>query len=295
MKNTSISRILIFLTLTFLSLNSWSQTNLENEYKPATQSETTIKNIHLIKNIRYGAIPKIAEDSISDRLLDLYVPEPIKAKTPLPVIVFIHGGGFTGGDKGLSELCVNLASEGFAVASINYTLVLKYKKAEGTSCTANMSKGLPKNGFHPLLIEAIQTASADAVLALSWIKNNAKLYNLDLNRVAISGGSAGSMTALYTTYVSNQKVIKIKAVVDLWGGLEDVNLIKKGAAPVLIYHGDLDKLINVDFAYALKKRMDKIGSTNSEIHILEGKGHAQYKYITENKIKEITTFLKANL
>ena len=292
---TRVNKILTLLMLIFFSLNVKSQTIVKKNYLPPSQSETSVGSTHIIKNIRYGAIPEIADDSISDRLLDLYLPQAKKTEKSLPVIVFIHGGGFTGGDKGLTELCGNLAAEGFAVASINYTLTLKYKKAEGTSGTANMSKGIPKNGFHPLLNEAIQTASADAVLALSWIKNNSKKYNLDINKVAISGGSAGSMTALYTTYVSNQKVIKIKAVIDLWGGLENVDLIKKGAAPLLIYHGDLDKLINVDFAYALKKRMDEIGSTNSQIHIMEGKGHAQYNYIAKNKIQEITKFLTTNL
>lgn len=290
-----ISKFLILLILIFFCLNVKSQSSLKDNYLPPNQSETSIGNIHIIKNIRYGAIPEIANDSISDRLLDLYLPQAQKTEKPLPVIVFIHGGGFTGGDKGLTELCINLAAEGFAVASINYTLTLKYKKAEGTSGTANMSKGIPKNGFHPLLNEAIQTASADAVKALTWIKNNSSKYNLDSNKVAISGGSAGAITALYTTYVSNQKVIKIKAVIDLWGGLENVDLIKKGAVPLLIYHGDLDKLINVDFAYALKKRMEEIGSTKSEIHIMEGKGHAQYSYIAKNKVQEITEFLKANL
>jgi para-nitrobenzyl esterase len=292
---TRVNKILTLLMLIFFSLNVKSQTIVKKNYLAPSQSETSIGSTHIIKNIRYGAIPEIADDSISDRLLDLYLPQAKKTEKPLPVIVFIHGGGFTGGDKGLTELCGNLAAEGFAVASINYTLTLKYKKAEGTSGTANMSKGIPKNGFHPLLNEAIETASKDAVLALSWIKNNSKKYNLDINKVAISGGSAGSMTALYTTYVSNQKVINIKAVIDLWGGLENVDLIKKGAAPLLIYHGDLDKLINVDFAYALKKRMDEIGSTNSQIHIMEGKGHAQYNYIAKNKIQEITKFLTTNL
>ena len=70
---------------------------------------------------------------------------------------------------------------------------------------------------------------------------------------------------------------------------------KKNAPVILIYHGDVDKLINVDYAYALQKRMKELGSEKSVIHILEGKGHAQYKYIAANKIDEIAEFLKANL
>lgn len=295
MKNPTITKYFITSVFVLFCFTVSAQTKNKIDYKPPTQVEKKLDELRLIQNIRYGAIPEIAADSTSDRILDLYLPATTNKK-PLPILVFIHGGGFTGGDKSVTELCSNLAKQGFAVASINYTLVLKYKKDKAASGSANMAKGLPKNGkFYPLLNEAIETASADAVMALSWLKTNAKNYNLDINRVAISGGSAGSMTALYTAYVSKQKVVQIKAVVDLWGGLENVNNIQKDAAPLLIYHGDVDALINVEYAKALKTRMDEIGSTKSEMHIMEGKGHAQYGYIAKSKIMEIATFLRANL
>src|SRR6476661_5922105 len=130
-----------------------------------------------------------------------------------------------------------MANQGFAVVSINYRLTLKYKKVSGASCSGNMSKGLPADGkFHPVLNEAVSNASDDAVCALKWIKYNAVKYGLNTNKVAISGGSAGGMTALHVTYVSNQKILPIKAVVNLWGGLENVNVISKNAAPILTYH-----------------------------------------------------------
>src|SRR5690606_3230219 len=155
----------------------------------------------------------------SDRTLDLYLPA--HRNTKLPVFLFVHGGGFAGGDKGnrsTQAFCEKLAKHGFAVLSINYYLTLKHEKTAGASCTANMSKGLPTNGFHPKLREAVENASNDTQLALQWIKDNDDTYGFDLSSIALSGGSAGAMTVLYTAYRANQQVLPIKAVVNLWGG-----------------------------------------------------------------------------
>lgn len=278
------------LTGLILFLGLWFTSNTV-----LAQSKSIVSSdLKVLRNIRYGEQrPDLKQDTTSDRVLDLYVPSAKKEK--LPVFVFIHGGGFSGGDKsGTKALCSKIASYGYAVVSINYYLTLKHEKVSGASCSGNMSKGLPVKGFHPKLEEAIKTASDDTQLALKWIKDKGKEYGLDTRSIAISGGSAGAMTALYTAYVSNQKTLPIKAVVNLWGGLEDSNLIKKGAAPLLTFHGDQDKLIHVDYAYDLDKKMKEKGN-QVLTNICEGKGHAIYGFITAEKTDEIDAFLKKNL
>lgn len=53
--------------------------------------------------------------------LDLYVPE--KADGPLPLIIWIHGGGWqSGGKEGCPPLRAGYVSRGYAVASVNYRL-----------------------------------------------------------------------------------------------------------------------------------------------------------------------------
>jgi acetyl esterase/lipase len=289
----SLLFFLFFLINTSILKVAAQETAQKNYTSPLQKQRILGNNINLIKNIRYAPIPEIATDSTSDRILDLYLPQKDIKKTSLPVFIFIHGGGFTGGDKGgVLDLCSKIADQGFAVVSINYRLTLKYKKVSGASCSGNMSKGLPTNGkFHPVLNEAICNASDDAISALKWVKDNASQYNLDTNKIVISGGSAGAMTALYVAYASKQKVLPIKAVVSLWGGLENTNVITKNAAPILIYHGDLDDTINIAYAYAIKDRMDSIGSQKSQLQVLKDKGHAQYKFIADNKVGEIVSFL----
>ena len=97
--------------------------------------------------------------------LDLYFPE--KFPGPLPVIVWIHGGGWSRGRK---ERCpaVALVNDGYAVASIDYRL----------SSTAPF----------PAQIE-------DCKAAVRWIRANASKYNLHPDHIGVWGHSAGGHLA----------------------------------------------------------------------------------------------------
>lgn len=285
----SFLRHLIILVLLAIS---FSGNSMKNSDLPSCKNNKAIAEVEVIKNLRYGKTPKgIEVNSSSDRQLDLYLPQNIEDK--LPVLIFIHGGGFSGGDKGaITDLCNKISAHGIAVVSINYYLTLKHEKVEGVSCSADMAQGIPANGFHPHLRKAVSNASEDTGKAMKWVKKNSKKYGFDLSSVSLAGGSAGAMTALYTAYISEQKVLPVKSVVNLWGGLENPELVKRNAPPVLSYHGDQDKLIHIDFSYILHKHLEKIGDTKSQFHVLENKGHAMYKLIAKEKVEEIVDFLK---
>jgi para-nitrobenzyl esterase len=280
----------LMLFFTAADANAWQQQSSGKATDLLAEKKVEVK---IIRDIRYASAPETFEaDSTSDRKLDVYTPVNT-TKEKLPVILFIHGGGFSGGDKkSTAAVCNSFSSLGYAVVSINYRLELKRKKVQGASAGANMAKGVPEKGFHPALSNAVSIASEDAQLALKWIKENASKYNFNTAKVVISGGSAGGMTALYTAYMSNQKVLPIKAVVNLWGGLEQTSPINKKSPALLTYHGDLDKIIHVDFAHALHKQMEKAGHPQAELRIMEGLGHAQYNVIAKEKAVEIDAFLK---
>ena len=261
----------------------------------AVLAQTGENPVRRIKNIRYAPVPPAPfdNDSSCDRTLDLYLPDESAGKER-PVLLFIHGGGFAGGDKGgNATLCEKMARSGVAVVSVNYRLYLKYHKTTGASAGANMAKGLPADGrFHPELAKAIGIAAEDAVLAMQWLKNNAAYYSMDARKLMISGGSAGAMTALYVAYVKPALPLKIGGVIDFWGGLEDATVIKKDAPPVLAYHGSADQTINVAYATALQQRMTETGNRLSEFHIMEGKGHAAYRIIETEKSGEVVSFIR---
>ncbi len=89
------------------------------------------------------------------------------AAAPAPLFVFIHGGGFRGGDKAsfTPALLQGCLDAGFACASINYRL----------------------SG------EAIYPAQMhDSARAIQFLRSKAKEWNIDPKRVAAGGGSAGS-------------------------------------------------------------------------------------------------------
>jgi len=295
-----IKRILglIILLVLLNSIKIDAQDSVKPIYVPPVESVNYISNnLVFYQDIRYGSIPDSIADAASDRILDLYLPSNI-SKKKVPVFIFIHGGGFRNGHKGvvvIQELCQKIALKGYGVLSINYRLTLNSKKinAQGSVGT---SKGIPDNGkFSDVVNIALNNATEDTQLVLKWIKRNSQKYNFTTRSVAVGGSSAGAMTALNLAYISKQNIIPVKAVIDMWGGMANAELIKQNAPPVLIYHGDNDQVVHVDYAYALKKQMDKIGNDKSILCILAGQGHAQYDVIINQKINEIISFLDNNL
>lgn len=98
--------------------------------------------------------------------LDLYLPKTRKDDKPLPVVVFIHGGAWQGGDKrgGLGTVAPLVESGEYAGVSIGYRLTG----------------------------EAIWPAQIhDCKAAIRWLRANAKKYNLDPDKIGVTGTSAG--------------------------------------------------------------------------------------------------------
>jgi acetyl esterase/lipase len=104
----------------------------------------------------------------ADLLLDLYLPaEPIRR--PIPVIVFLHGGGWSGGTRTTGpDFRRYFARDGFAMASIEYRLT-------------------PSIAF-PANVEDVRTA-------VRWLKANADAHALDPDRICLWGTSAGGHLA----------------------------------------------------------------------------------------------------
>ncbi|MBN2635420.1 MAG: alpha/beta hydrolase [Prolixibacteraceae bacterium] len=101
-----------------------------------------------------------------------------KSDHPTPLVIYIHGGGFVGGDKSkyfASEDLVRFLEHGVSVAVINYRFLNE-----------------PPYG--------ILASMKDSKRCLQYIRYNAKKYNIDKNRIACSGGSAGAGTALWLAF-----------------------------------------------------------------------------------------------
>lgn len=109
--------------------------------------------------------------------LDLYLPEA--GEGPFPLLIHIHGGAFSAGNKRDSRMdsCLTLLEEGFAVASLGYRL----------------------SG------EAVFPAAVlDCRAAVRFLRKNAAAYGLDPARFAVTGSSAGgNLAAMLAMNVPN--------------------------------------------------------------------------------------------
>ncbi|MFW5830954.1 MAG: alpha/beta hydrolase fold domain-containing protein [Prolixibacteraceae bacterium] len=111
----------------------------------------------------------------SRNTFDMWLAESNK---PTPLVIYIHGGGFIGGDKSKyydSEDLVRFLKAGVSVATINYRFMTDA----------------------PFGIKASMN---DSKRCLQFIRYHAEKYNIDKERIACSGGSAGAGTALWLAF-----------------------------------------------------------------------------------------------
>src|SRR5579864_3202770 len=137
----------------------------------------------------------------NSQTLDLYVPYEA-APRPVPIAVYVHGGGLTAGDKsGINPIFLNaLASAGYAVASINYRL-------------APMAK-------FPAQIE-------DVKCAVRYLRDSAPTYGLNGGEIFAFGTSVGGQLVALAALTGPQSVFdvgpyltepsSVMAVVDMFG------------------------------------------------------------------------------
>lgn len=101
-------------------------------------------------------------------VLDFY---EAKGDSDRPLLVYIHGGGWTGGDKKLEEKNVQpFLDKGISVASINYRYSTQAK---------------------------LPAPVHDAARAIQFLRTKAKEWNIKSDRIALTGGSAGACSSLW--------------------------------------------------------------------------------------------------
>ncbi len=130
---------------------------------------TTPDNIRRYDNIAYGEYGRY-------NLLDIYHTKD--ATSPQKTIIDIHGGGWTYGDKDVYQYyCMDMAQRGFTVVNFSYRLS-------------------PEDPF-PAALEDINAV-------FTWVSENAGTYNIDLDRICVTGDSAGAQLASqYLTLLTN--------------------------------------------------------------------------------------------
>ncbi len=141
--------------------------------------------------------------------LDVYAPQ--NAEEPVPTVIFFHGGGWIrGGKDGTILHLLPYLEKGWGVVTVQYRL-------------ANISPA-------PAAVE-------DCLCALRWVIRNADKYGFDVNKIVVSGGSAGGHLALTTGMLPasagldrqcpGNEELKVAAIVN-WFGITDVGDLLEG-------------------------------------------------------------------
>jgi acetyl esterase/lipase len=240
--------------------------------------------VEWLKDVEYGRG--------GERPLKMHILRP--AKTPreaMPVLVWIHGGGWQGGNKesGLGRLAP-YAQRGYFCATIEYRL--------------------SGEAVFPAQIE-------DCKCAIRFLRSKAKAFHLDPERIGVWGSSAGGhLVALLGTsaYVKELEgkgghpefSSRVQAVCDFCGPTDLIRLagdsaganspvtkllggapkekkslaelanpithITKDAPPFLIVHGDKDTLVPLSQSEMLHDALKKTG-VSVTLHVAKGQGH----------------------
>jgi alpha-L-fucosidase 2 len=232
------------------------------------------------ENIEYGQAGDIS------LRMDAHIPD---GPGPFPAAILVHGGGWIRGDRkhDVEPLFAPLEKAGYAWFSISYRL-------------AN-----DNNGISSLLF--LGDAVSDVRQAVGFVQKHAADYNIDPDRIALIGESAGaqlaSMAALKPGNTKPvQAVVAFYGPSDLaamaensdqipdsirekvkssgWGDMlmaglkavSPINFVKPGMPPFLLIHGTADSLVPFSQSEAMCDAIHRVGAS-CELYAVRGVGH----------------------
>ncbi|NWK84876.1 alpha/beta hydrolase [Staphylococcus sp. GSSP0090] len=168
------------------------------------------RNVNAFTNITYST-------GLPNSRLDILTPTDLDKDNKLPVVFWMHGGGFIAGDKQYKNpLLAKIAEQGYIVVNINYALAPDYK--------------------YPTQLHQIDQA-------VKFIKKNKHELPMDFDQVVFGGDSAGAqLSSQYTAIQTNESLRddmsfkqqfepdKIKAAI-FFGGFYDMKTVKATEFP----------------------------------------------------------------
>lgn len=258
------------------------------------------KNYSIQLNVPYGKVP------YKECKLDVYF---VKQATPVPVLLFFHGGGWVKGSKDEMTFATYMKA-GWGIVNVDYRF-------------ANTSS----------IIAPVEDCRA----ALAWVFAHAKEYNFDTNKIIVAGNSAGAHLALFaglagahnefdtnceyagnlgvaaiinnygptdlSKLISDPRVMKnsgrwfngIQNIEEVARKISPVNYVQSGYPPVFTTHGDKDPTVPYDQALTLKKVLDAAGVQNA-LYTVHGGGHGKFSESDKKEIlRQLSGFLKKHV
>ena len=242
--------------------------------------------------------------------IDITMPNS-SSTDEVPLLVFVHGGGYVGGDRSkayggyFAEVNQTFLEEGYAVASIDYTLASRSKGTTAEDCFI------------------------DGKDSIRWLRKNADTLGIDENNIGLFGTSAGGGLAAMIAYSENDDFVgddslkayssEVNYVINFYGSTassrlydfsnvdadssisadtarklfifgiteEDgfeameekikyhsaINYLDEQDSPTFIMHGTDDRTVSIEQSEHLAKEIDSLDIAY-EFFRVEGQGHS---------------------
>jgi len=235
----------------------------------------------------YQIVPNVTYLTANNYEAKLDVYKRRDTTTPQPTLIWIHGGGWTGGSKEASVMSlVPWMEMGWDIVNVEYRLA--------------------RVSLAPAAVE-------DCLCALRWVAQQAKTYGFDTTKLVVSGDSAGGHLALTTGMIPESAGLdrecpgaplpKVAAIVD-WYGIVDVNdllegpnrktyavawlgsmpnrdeiarrvspltYVRAGLPPIISIQGDADPTVPYEHSVRLQKALAEVGVPHELVTIPGGK------------------------
>ena len=269
-------------------------------------------NVIIQKDVVYGY------DDSTQQIMDIYLqgqftgePNWVEVdKSPKNTLVFIHGGGWLGGDKADNPFVLaDYLEKGWVVFSLNY----------------RMGPGTAPN------------AAEDVICAMRWIADRKDDYGVDVNNIFTTGSSAGGHLSLVAglaptsqkDYVCDISDIPVKGIINYYGITEisqneaflnkekpqwnytitwigerdridgvskkysPVYMASRNAPPVITIHGAVDSVVPYTQATLLEARLEELGILHKLVTIEDG-NHGGFRDQGYERVnKEVFDFIES--
>jgi predicted esterase len=250
---------------------------------PVRFRDEVFSGVSVTSNIPYGSAVN-SSGATQQLLLDMYQPTG-DTWSSRPAIVWVHGGSFSSGSKTSPELVDQanvFAKKGYVNVSISYRLT-------PGGCSASAPTGN--------CVTAITNAKHDAQAAVRFLRANATAYGIDPARIAISGTSAGAITALNVGYDSTDVggsgnpgyPSNVRAAVS-FSGARILGTVDAADPPALLFHGTADVIVPYAWAQSTVAQANE-GGRLAYLTSWDGAGHVPYGPNRSQIILETTNFL----
>jgi len=196
--------------------------------------------------------------------MDIYTPDG-DTEINRPLILFMHGGSFYGGNKtdaDCEDFSASFAKRGYVTASVNYRLV-------GLLDVVNFLT------YNSEQYEEVLKATFDIKAAIRYFRKdfvNGDTYGIDTSTIFVGGSSAGGVIAVHLAYIDDitdlptnpidvQSIAnglggiegdagnlgyssRVSGVISFAGGINDLNWIDASDEPLVSIQGDADLTVN---------------------------------------------------